>query len=694
MPDWPYAQLPPAEQLRIHARNQKIREIVEAARIDFGVFVGFVGRDNENRPIRWRPLDELMWTFAEEAWAEGSPVCLMVPTGFGKSTAVALRVAWEVGRNPNLVVPFVTESFDESAKRVDAARAVMKSVAYREVFPDVKILSGREKAGSFRVKRTGHEKEDTVSSHGILTGTGVRSDFTVFDDIVTLKNAVLEPTNRERVYQSLRTTWLSRGRRGGVTRVLAIQTAYHAQDAFARLREDTEAGWRFLVVRAEPPFQALAWEKWVGGRLVEQGEVESPYPAEYLDAEWKRQGPSAAAQSLANRPVDPGICPFKEEMLQGPVPLDPGEYEARTVYADPAGDASTSKSRDTDWCALAAIGRHPERGWELYGFRKLRGKPSEQAAAIADFAVAMAAERVYQDAVRDDALVEATQQELEALGSPLTVEPDKPSGKKEWRIAAALEPALVHKRLSICARHWPELHAEMIAFPAAPHDDGCDAVASCWLKAAGAEASGESDQVVPLALLEAAAAAEPPAGDGVHVGVAVAGYEAEESAAVVLRDRVVVDVVRWPGMDVAEVGRRVAELRARHGEVQEENVHVAGSAAVDHLVDAELEVDGVDLAGDPAGEWEDDVDGMQPCRDRRSELWWVARQLLRAGGLSVPARYVDLWSDLAAPTYEWDAQGRVKVKSREKFHREKERAPVLGDALAVALSRAGGSGLV
>ncbi|HEX9708988.1 MAG TPA: hypothetical protein VGB42_03345, partial [Candidatus Thermoplasmatota archaeon] len=427
MTSWPYANLPAEEQVRLHERNAKIRRIVEAARTDFGVFVGFVGRDNDNRPLRWRPLDRLMWDFVEEGWAAGALVCLMVPTGMGKSTAVSLRVAWEVGRNPNLVVPFVTESFDESAKRVDAARAAMKSVGYREVFPDVKILVGKEKAGSFRVRRSGQEKEDTVSSHGILTGTGVRSDFTVFDDVVTLRNAVLEPTNRDRVYQSLRTTWLSRGRRGGVTRVLAIQTAYHAQDAFARLRQDPKAGWRFLVVRAEPPFRALAWEKWVLGREVERGEVESPYPAEYLAAEWERQGPSAAAQSLGNRPVDPATCPFKEEMLQGLPPLDPGAYEARTVYADPAGDASTSRSRDTDWCAMAAIGRHPERGWELYGFRRLRGKPSEQAAAIADFAVAMQAERVYQEAVKDDALVEATQQALEALGSALTVEPDKPT---------------------------------------------------------------------------------------------------------------------------------------------------------------------------------------------------------------------------------------------------------------------------
>jgi len=241
---WPHDNLPPEVQLAIDLAQRK-----------FGAFVEMVGKDNEGRPLVYRELDAFMWRFAEEGWAAGAPVCLMIPTGFGKTTQIGLRVAWEIGRNPQLVVPFVTESFDESAKRVDSVRDILRDREYRLVFPNVRLKRGRDKAGSFELARDGFEKEPTVSSHGILTGTGLRSDLTVFDDIVTFRNAVLEPTNRERVYQSLRTTWISRGRRSGEarTRLLWIQTTYHGQDASARLRVDPTAGWWFLIVRAEPP---------------------------------------------------------------------------------------------------------------------------------------------------------------------------------------------------------------------------------------------------------------------------------------------------------------------------------------------------------------------------------------------------------------------------------------------------------
>ncbi len=676
---------------------------IDAARRDFGAFVLYVGRDDEGRHVDWRPVDRLAWTFVEESFAAGGDVGVMLPNGFGKSTQANWRVAYEIGRDPNLLCAVVADSEENAALRVTAVRDILKSPAYREVFPPVAIARGREKASAFSVVRSGHSPFDTVTGYGVLTGTGARCSLLVLDDPVTFKNAVQEPANRDRVYQAIRTTWFSRGQRAreGRQRVLWIQTAYHGQDATARIREDPRSGFRFLIVRAEPPFAALSYEKWRAGAVEESGTVPSHLSAAFLQSEWAKQGATAAAQSMANRPYDPEKCPFKEPMLIAPRPLAPSEYERRTVYADPAGDASTSKGRDTDWCAVAAIGRHPERGWELYGYAEMKGKPSEQAAFIAGFAVAMEAEQLWQEATRDDALVEATQQELEARRSALTVQPDKPTSQKEARIVQALEPALTRKRLSICADLWPELKGQLLAFPAGAHDDGPDAVASCWLKAAGAEADAATDRVVTLAMLDAAADAPlppqvaptagdaPPAAVPVHAGFALAGYEGDESAAAVVRGGELVDVETWAGMDLDEAARRVRAIAERHA-IPEAQLHVAGAGLGDRLVDGDLGVDDVALSGDPAGDWEEEIDGLVPFRDRRSELLWVTRLLLQAGRLRVPRAYVSVWSDLAAPAYRWDPQGRVRVEGPEDFRRKKERPPVLADAVALALARSGG----
>jgi len=107
------------------------------------------------------------------------------------------------------------------------------------------------------------------------------------------------------------------------------------------------------------------------------------------------------------------------------------------------------------------------------------------------------------------------------------------------------------------------------------------------------------------------------------------------------------------------------------------------------MIEADVGVDGIELQGDPISDWDDEVEGLQRFRDRRAELYWIARLLLQVGKLCVPARYVAVWNDVSAPTYKWDRQGRVLVESPEEFRKRKERAPVFGEALVVALSRAG-----
>ena len=286
------------------------RLVAKAARDDFHTFVEYVGVDDDGQPLKQRPLDRLVWAFVDECHAAGHPAGVMLPMGFGKTTQFSYRGAWELGRDPNLLTSVVTDSEDNSKERVELIRRILDRPGYQLVFPGITVLQGHDERRRFTVQRDGLSKDPSVSASGVLTGTGTRTNFLLMDDVVTQRNALLEPMNRRRVEDSIRLTWTSRTKihSDKPMRVSWIQTAYHNDDASARMREDPESGWRWLVVRAEDPYEALAWERWERGAVAATGTVECPFPAEAVAERARRMGPTAAARALGNRPIS-GCAP-------------------------------------------------------------------------------------------------------------------------------------------------------------------------------------------------------------------------------------------------------------------------------------------------------------------------------------------------------------------------------------------------
>ena len=459
----------------------------KAARNNFGAFLTYVGVDERGLAFERRALDILVWDFAEECFETNTPCGLMLPMGSGKTTLACYRAAWEIGRDPNLLVSIVSYSADRACELVELVRRVVDLAAYQCVFPHVRVLAKRDAQDRFNVERTGISNNPTVSGHGILTGTGVRTSFLLLDDIVTLKNAILEPTNRTRVLEALRTTWMSRQQLRGTAkrRTVWLQTAYHLADAAAVLRMEPTSGWRWIVVRAEEPYERLTWEKWREGVCVETGVLPSPFPQAVLRERAAQMGPTGAARGLANRPLSSEECPFQDKHFDGPTPLPPREYARRTMFADPAGDATKARTGDTDYCAVVVIGLHPvDKCWEVCMAKRMRGSPSQQANFIARNAVQARVSVIWQEAVRDEALVEVTQRALREMGSSIVVKPEKPTTNKIVRIVQTLEPPLAASPplLRICGRAFPELRAEALSFPVAAHDDLLDACASAYSK--------------------------------------------------------------------------------------------------------------------------------------------------------------------------------------------------------------------
>jgi predicted phage terminase large subunit-like protein len=255
-------------------------------------------------------------------------------------------------------------------------------------------------------------------------------------------------------------------------------------DAASALREDPGSGWRWLIVRAEEPYLELTWERWERGIIVETGTVECPFPPDKVRARAQQMGPTAAARGLANRPVSGRECVFQPEHFNGPEPGTRYDYPTKVLFADPAGDATKLRVGDPDWCAVVVIGWHPkDKCWDVLAADRRRGSPSQQAQFIAGRATAWNISTVYQEAVKDEALVTVTQQKLRDMGASVSVRAEKPSVNKELRLTQTLEPALAAGTLRVCGDKFPALRDEALTFPAGSHDDLIDALAGAFAKA-------------------------------------------------------------------------------------------------------------------------------------------------------------------------------------------------------------------
>ena len=88
--------------------------------------------------------------------------------------------------------------------------------------------------------------------------------------------------------------------------------------------------------------------------------------------------------------------------------------------------------------------------------------------------------------------------------------------------------------------------------------------------------------------------------------------------------------------------------------------------------------------------------GSQPDNDpeerllnMRSQLWWVAREALYRGELSLARlpedQYARLRAELTAPTYRFTSNGKVQIETKEELKKRGVASPDLADAFCLWL---------
>ncbi len=186
-----------------------------------------------------------------------------------------------------------------------------------------------------------------------------------------------------------------------------------------------------------------------------------------------------------------------------------------------------------------------------------------------------------------------------------------------------------------------------------------------------------------------------------EVGVDVAREGDDESAVCMRRGLKTYPVVAFKNQDSDTLAANVrALLFGRAGDVargmvrrhpdgrpaEKPKVKVdsigVGAGVYDRLKGySDLEVYAVNVAEAPTSKPGEGQVGYDKLRD---QLWFAARDYLRAGG-TVPPESTRLLSDLVAPKYSFNSQGEYKVEPKKDTKKRLKRSPDHGDAFCLCV---------
>lgn len=223
-------QLSGREQTELHRVSSMIFEEaqVRRARIDPNAFIEYVMEDDRSgKPLKQGDMHRDF----QNKMSEHEHLLFLGPRGHGKSSQVIGRVLWEIGRNPNLRIKIISNTDDKAADRVAMiSKYIKENRKLRRVFPRLRPAEkGQWKGKRIFVARSRIMNDPSVEAFGVLSsGTGGRADLLILDDVVDMRNAILEPGLRTKVIEAVQSDWLAQVALDG--RVFAVATLWHKKD--------------------------------------------------------------------------------------------------------------------------------------------------------------------------------------------------------------------------------------------------------------------------------------------------------------------------------------------------------------------------------------------------------------------------------------------------------------------------------
>lgn len=180
------------EGIRIRKARENVNDFIEYV---FGIVQGDIHRQWHDLMDDERSLRTL----------------IMAPRNHGKTTQIKGRCIWLVGHNPDLRIKYVMGADDKAAGIVgNIGNIITENERVHKVFPELRP-SNKDKwtTKQLFVRRNIESPDATFEADGILcSAVSGRADLLVFDDVVTPRNAVLQPSLQKHVKYQYANAWL------------------------------------------------------------------------------------------------------------------------------------------------------------------------------------------------------------------------------------------------------------------------------------------------------------------------------------------------------------------------------------------------------------------------------------------------------------------------------------------------------
>ena len=249
-------------------KAQAIDEVrVRNARNDINAFIEYCFTDKHGDPLRQGWLHVEM----QDAITMCSRVIIVEPRNHGKSTQLAARIIWELGRNPNIRMKVICSSDSKARDRLyEVKEHIDKNDKVRRVFPHLSRLPGSDGEWSKHkiiVERSVISKDASVEAVGVGSSiTGGRCDILFADDIVDRRNALGQPKLREAVKVAWYSDLINFVDPDG--KIVYVCTLWHKGDLSHDLLKNEQYT---IVFRAVGPGLDALWpEKWGYNELMER----------------------------------------------------------------------------------------------------------------------------------------------------------------------------------------------------------------------------------------------------------------------------------------------------------------------------------------------------------------------------------------------------------------------------------------
>lgn len=427
---------------------------------------------------------------------------IMLPRAHLKSHMVATWCAWIITKHPEVTILYVSATAELAETQLFAIQNIMGSSVYQRYFPEyINPQEGLRERWSMRKLSIDHPKrkeegirDATVATAGLTTNTtGWHADVIVADDLVVPENAYTEDGRESVSKKSSQFTSIRNA--GGFT--LACGTRYHPADVYATWKSqlyevfDEEGNitdrmpvWEIKehVVEQDNLFLWPRTTRADGKSFGFDMNILARIRAEYSDR-------TQFFAQYYNDPNDPGSNRIDRSKFQyydvKHLKQEGGywTFKKRKLNVYASIDFAFSLSKKSDYTAIVVIGVDEDNFIYVLDISRFKtDKIKDYFEEIAKLHAKWEFKKLRAEVtVAQSVIVRDLKDKLREEGLRLSIDEHRPTrhdGKKEERIASALEHRYENQQIWHFRGGYIDVLEEELVLARPPHDDIKDALAS------------------------------------------------------------------------------------------------------------------------------------------------------------------------------------------------------------------------